>query len=340
MLDALSSNHVYAIALGAAPALAVAGAAAWLLRGARIPGGAAAAALAGGMLAGVLLGPGVLGNIAPAAHQAVTVGGMVEHRAYADRLREARGAVAALEESGVTGVAIDEYERDAMAQLQPLRDAVDVARVERRGVWDFALTVVGAAMLAGLPLAGITRIGGDIPRAARRAALIAGPVSFALSAGIMAVALGVFTRWGWSAGTLLFAAACATGWFAPPIDRVARERPRAVREAFVSGLFALSIASAIMLWSIPDRRAWWASTAFVVAVLLWGVLKVRPPGRTLRFKAKAFALHWVAPTAVALAAARVDPLPVARDSMFWIVLLAAIVACTDGRWFGALLGAR
>ncbi|MGP1310762.1 MAG: hypothetical protein ACTS27_11245, partial [Phycisphaerales bacterium] len=32
--------------------------------------------------------------------------------------------------------------------------------------------------------------------------------------------------------------------------------------------------------------------------------------------------------------------PVARGSMFWIVLPGAIVACTDGRWFGALLGAR
>jgi len=338
--DALSANAPLAVALFVALAAALGALFAWLLRGARLPGGRASSAILGGMLAGVLLGPGVLGRVAPDVHGAAFRGAVREEAALADRLTEARGAVRALEASGVTEVAIDEYERGAMAELGPLREAADSARVARRGAWDVALALAGAALLALLPLAGAARMAGDMSFGARRAAIAAGAGSFAAAGAIAGGAVGAFTDVGWSLGALLFAGACATGWFTAPLDRLAHARARAVRESFVSGLLALAIASATLLWALPDRRAWFAAWGFIGALTVWAIMNAAPTGRRFRRVAHGVTLGLLAPTAVALAAMRLDPLPLAREPSFWVALVAAAVASSDGRWLGAFFGAR
>jgi hypothetical protein len=340
MTGALSNNPALAMALSVALAAMVSVALACLLHGARFPGGRASAAILAGIVAGVLLGPGVLGRVAPDLHRAVMQGGVPEQAEFDRRLTEARGAVAALRESGVTDVAIDEYEQRALRELAPMREAVDLARVQHRARWDAALAFAGAALLGLLPLVGVARTSGEIPFQARRAAFLAGAASFLLAGAILFVVVGRFTSAGWSLATLLFASACAVGWFAPPLDRLARERPTAVRESFVSGLCALTLSCAALLWSIDDRRAWFVAWAFIGALAIWAITKAVVPNRQFRRALHAFVACAIAPTVIALAAMRVDPFPLARDPAFWIALLAAIIACTDGRWFGALLGAR
>jgi hypothetical protein len=340
MVDTLSNSTLFAIAALTAAAAVLSSIAAWLLRGARFPGGWASAAILGGLLAGVFLGPGVLGRVAPEAHRAVTLGGIVEERDFAARLVEARGAVAALEASGVTGVAIDEYEQRAMADLEPLGIAVDEARITRRGEWDLALALLGAALLTVLPLAGVRGDSGDIPFSARRAAMLAGFGSVLIAGGIAFVGVSVFTHAGPSDAALLFAAACAVGWFIPPLDRAKHERLRAIRESFISGLFALAAGSAICLWYPPDMRGWFVAWAFIGALTLWTINMVAIRNHRARSMAQAAVLGVLAPTVVAMAASRLDPIPLAHEPEFWVTLIFAVIACTDGRWFGALIGAR
>lgn len=340
MTGALSNNPALAITIAIAAAAALSTVIGWLLRGAHFPGGRASAAILAGIAAGVFLGPGIFGRVAPDVHGAIVSGGVAQQAEFDRRLTEARGAVAALQESGVTEVAIDEYERRALSELAPLREAVDLARVERRAHWDFTLALAGAGLLALLPLIGVARTSGEMPFEVRRAAFLAGIGSFVLAGVILVVAVGLFSDVGFSLATLLFASACAVGWFTPPLDRTARERPIALRESFVSGLCAYSIASAILLWWIDDRRAWFVAWAFIGALAIWALTKVIVPGRQVRRAIHALVASVLAPTVIALAAMRLDPIPVVRNPAFWIAFLAAIIACTDGRWFGALLGAR
>ena len=340
MTGAISDNPALAISLAVALAAALSIALACLLHGARLPGGRAAAAILAGIVVGVLLGPGVSGRVAPDLHRAVMQGGAIEQAEFDRRLTEARGAVAALQESGVTDVAIDEYEQRALRELSPLREAIDLAQVGHRARWDAALAFAGATLLALLPLIGVARTSGEMSFQARRAAFLAGALSFLLAGAILGLVLGRFTSAGWSLATLLFASACAVGWFAPPLDRIVRERPTAVRESFVSGLCALTLSCAALLWSIDDRRAWFVAWAFIGALAIWAITKVMVPGRRLRRALHATIACAIAPTVIALAAMRIDPFPLARNPTFWIALLAAIIACADGRWFGALVGAR
>jgi hypothetical protein len=340
MVEALSNSTLLAIAALTGTAAILSALAAWLLRGARFPGGWASAAILGGLLAGIFLGPGVLGRVASDAHRAATLGGIEEERAHADRLTEARGAVAALDASGVTGVAIEEYEQRAIADLEPLGEAVDEARIERRGAWDLALALFGAALIAFLPLAAVRADSGDLPFSARRAAMLAGLGSILVAGGVAFVGVSAFTAVGASSAALLFAAACAIGWFIPPLDRAKHERLRAVRESFISGLFALAAGSAILLWYLPDSRGWFVAWAFIGALTLWAISMTAMRSHGARKVAQAAVLGVLAPTVVALAASRLDPLPLVREPEFWVTLLVAAIACTDGRWFGALLGAR
>jgi len=340
MTQALSDSAALGLVIGITVAALLSAAFAAILRGARVPGGAAGAAILAGLLAGVLLGPGVAGRAFPDAHRAVTLGAHSEQAAYDRRVVEARGAVEALRETGVTEVAIDEYEREALMQLVPLSLAAERARIERRGLWDLTLTLAGAALLALLPLAGVRTDSGSLPFAARRVALAAGVCSFLVAGGVALGGVVLFTDYDASHATMLFAAACAAGWFAPPLSRIVRRGRRGTREAFISGLLALASSAAVCLWLVPDRRAAILAWAAIGSLAVWAVAKGALRGRRTRRAAHGVILGVIAPATVALAASRLDPLPLLREPVFWWVAIAAIIASTDGRLFGAMLGAR
>ncbi len=340
MLDTLSNSAIFSIAAFTIVASALASLTAWLLRGAHFPGGWASAAILAGVFVGVLLGPGVFGRIAPETHRAVIVGATVEQQAFDDRVTEARGAIAALEASGVTGVAIEEYERSAIAEIEPLGAAVDEAMIRRRGAWNVTLAALGAGLLALLPLAGVRSDSGEIPFSRRRAAMLAGLGSVVVSGGIALLGVLLLTKSGVTHAALLFAAACAVGWFVPPFDRAAHERSRAIHESFVSGLFALTVAAAVSLWFLPDQRGWFIGWAFIGALALWVISKAAMRNHRARVASHAVVLGVIAPTVAALAASRIDLMPLVRAPIFWGLLLFAIIASTDAKWFGALLGAR
>lgn len=77
-----------------------------VLRRAGMPGGRVSSACAGGLLAGILLGPMVLGRIAPDLHEDLTIGGRAERVEFDDSMRQLLREVEILGDTGVTREAV------------------------------------------------------------------------------------------------------------------------------------------------------------------------------------------------------------------------------------------
>ncbi len=153
------------LALLVAPAALLA----WTLRHARVPGRAAGAAALGGAVAGILVGPSVLGRAAPDLHDVLLRGGVAEERALArtEALTSARRDAHALEmtelaKTGVSGVAGEEHAVALAAELAARDDrrsaemaALSAAREATRHdvralIWLLALVAVLCAPCAAL----------------------------------------------------------------------------------------------------------------------------------------------------------------------------------------------
>ncbi|MBX3352636.1 MAG: hypothetical protein KF684_06850 [Phycisphaeraceae bacterium] len=340
MLEALSESHAIALMVVVALALAGGGAFAALFRGARAPGGAIGAAILGGLLAGALLGDTVLARVAPDLAESLWTGGRAERLAFEERAISAEREVAVLRATGVTGVAIDEYAREVMAQVDPLRDALVIARAERAGWINALLAIFAAGALAISPLAGWQSRARARERAANSREWIAGGIGSFLLASVFAyVCLTVLTSAEFGARAAL-ACAAGVGWLAPLPER-ARVAPRRERSsALLAGAAGLLPALVACVWLLPDRR----SGALVVGVLAMSLVVASGGALARRRRARrlgrAIALGAVVPALAALASSRVDWLGVVESPVFWIALVVAALASSDGRWFGALLGSR
>lgn len=122
-----------------------------LLRVARFPGGLPACVLGGAILAGVLLGPSVLGAIRPDLLRALTAGAHAELRQeIADLEAEHRAELAVLREIGVTDIALDELAADHAGDLAPLEERLEQAEQDfARPMHIAAVALVAMAALAG-----------------------------------------------------------------------------------------------------------------------------------------------------------------------------------------------
>ncbi len=165
-----------------------------LLRRSGLPGGRPASAIVGGTIAGVLLGPMVLGAAAPGLHTSMTVGGLQELRELETRrtemIAERDRELAVLRETDVSAVALDEHKADFAelldAELRPFRQSLDEARKAHR-------EAVGA-IVAGLAawVFALAAVAGRSPRQKlrvddRRALAVAGVVAVVVTAGLVAV---------------------------------------------------------------------------------------------------------------------------------------------------------
>ena len=102
-----------------------------LLRWARFPGGTPACLLAGAILAGVLMGPGVLGGVRPDMHRALTVGHHPEIEAELERIEsEHRAELAVMREVGVSGIALDERIVQQREERAPAALRLEQARAD------------------------------------------------------------------------------------------------------------------------------------------------------------------------------------------------------------------
>jgi len=101
----------------------------------RSPGGWRGTAIVGGIVAGVLAGPGVLGQVAPSISQRVFAGGTEQREAYDDLLVRQRADIAALLAADVTGIAIEEQHAAHDIERTPFVEAIDAAEAERRSAY-------------------------------------------------------------------------------------------------------------------------------------------------------------------------------------------------------------
>ncbi len=165
-----------------------------LLRRCGFFGGRPASAITGGLIAGVLLGPMVLGAVNPGLHTSMTVGGLQELREMesrrAEMLAERDRELAVLRETGVSEIALDEHEAEFAelldAELRPYRQSLDEARKAHReasgaivaglAAWAFALGVVAGRSPR-------RKLGPDD----RRTLAVAGVVAVVVTAGLVAV---------------------------------------------------------------------------------------------------------------------------------------------------------
>ncbi|TVS08246.1 MAG: hypothetical protein EA423_01870 [Phycisphaerales bacterium] len=165
-----------------------------LLRRCGLPGGRPASAIVGGAIAGVLLGPMVLGAAAPGLHTSMTVGGLQELRELETRrtemIAERDRELAVLREIDVSAVALDEHEAEFAelldAELRPYRQSLDMARKAHREASGAIVAGLAAWVFALAGVAGRFRKR-KLRVDERRTLVVAGVVAVVVTAGVVAV---------------------------------------------------------------------------------------------------------------------------------------------------------
>jgi hypothetical protein len=312
--------------LGCVVLVALAGSVSALLRHANAVG----AAVAGGLVAGLLLGPTLLGRVAPDLYETVWVGGAAERRAM-DDLVSRQGADMAV----ARFAELDETARAELAaaherELAPKRAALEAARRDhRRPLRAFALALVGTTLLLGGGLA--------VPRADRRggaglvlsmggwAAALPGAVVFVVLRELLDVELPA---------ALVASGAVAMGPFVlREIDRRAADDAEVggARLCQVVGRFSSLVGGGLAawgLWLVGGPATWAALTLVALALGWWAPAR---PDEALRRFLDAFLLP-------ALAACVTLQTDLFVHASLWPLLLVLLVS-GDGRWAGATLGA-
>lgn len=298
-----------------------------VLRAARCPGGVMGAAISAGIVAGLLMGPGVLGRVKPSWHDSLLRGETVQSaalQAELDRQRIERGT---LDASGVTEVALEEFDRERLAPRRAeFQAALDRARAEFRLNLGLAESVVaGMVLMLAIPSAcarsgRLWRRTGEFAidtrwRGAGRGALatvLAMTIPFALSLWLLRdfkLALGI-------------AAALAV--------------PAVV--GLPCGLF-IATASAAALGACIAMVGLWTVPATVVGVAAFVALALCVGSESPRRREKA-SWWWGAaavggvlvPTLTAMLVVTIDPHSVVSSGVFiWLTILALLWS-SDGRW--------
>jgi hypothetical protein len=88
--------------------------------------------LVGAVLFGLLLGPSVMGQLAPDAHRYLFVGASTEHTALIEKENEMHEAIEAAEASGVSEEYIPELRDRYERELAALRESIDTSQTQRR----------------------------------------------------------------------------------------------------------------------------------------------------------------------------------------------------------------
>ncbi len=311
------------------------------------PGGRAGAAIVGGVLAGILLGPGVAGRVAPDTWTRAFEGGIEQRRALDEVRRAHDREIAAVEAVDVTPIYVQELEARHDQEIRPLREALDGALEDHRRLLGGATGAVGAAsmLLAGAIAGACWRAGArraparpDEPGSppARRTpdwhlADAIGASGFVVVLGLLAPALAVAWIAGAPAPVALGVGLCM-GVLAIGAEVPARLAPLAALATLLGGA-----AVGWLAWSAAGgvRTTGWIVGAGVLATVALsaagGVRLARAPRRVTRFACVTVGLSTVG----ALATIRCDPAGVLGSVGFWVVGVAAVLLSSDARWAGA-----
>ncbi|MEX2671106.1 MAG: cation:proton antiporter [Phycisphaeraceae bacterium] len=194
------------------------------LVGAWAAGRIGTAPLIGAVLAGILLGPSVLGELAPDAYRFLFVGGgeqLQQIQAFEEQAREAREA---LVQTGVTEVAVEEHDAVVARELERMRAELEQAR----GPQDQTLLIVAMAGIAFVMLSatrGVSNLGAWRPRLPTAATIAIG--SGSLAAITAAVLVTLLAWFGWFEAPALWIAGIAIGCAASaaPIPPLLLQKP-------------------------------------------------------------------------------------------------------------------
>lgn len=303
---------------------------AWLFRRSGLPGAAAV----GGVVAGLALGPGVLGRIEPAAHDRLFGCAPAELAAW----REAERAIEA------TQFAAGQADVDPASAREQVETLVREADA-RRAAWSTAVDrtrrpflgltfMLGAAVLL---VSGLARSDGAPPGDRPRGrGILLGAWSACVPAALAAVGLRWFGEPAWSPTMLTTMAAVACGaWPLPAADRDATGTlaPGMLATLRLAAVVANTIAVSLLVAAAVVAAH---PLATVGAVILGAALLVGPalarlvPGDRLALPAIALLM----PPLAALATIRIEPFLDIR----WTLLVLLPLVAEDGRWLGSMLG--
>lgn len=300
-----------------------------LLRRAEVPGGRLGAAIAGGIMAGVFLGPSVLGRTAPGVVGPAFTGGLKEEKAVENLLAEHRRALNALTATGVSPAAMTEMDRTHAAELAAANEALDLAQRDHAARWSLlgalcaGVYLMAATLLAAPALPGRwRRLGGALIMMNGRP-LLAGWLALAIAGAPIAALAMLALRWPWTQ-----AAALAVVFATPGVS--AMLGPTAFLVA-CGGLFAGFVVGGIVGWNLGFTVA---VTGVFLGLLLNLGMKAGQTRRTRRLLRPA-ALGFVLPLLSALCMVRLDLHHLEQPTVFWVCVLAALLWSSDGRWIAA-----
>jgi hypothetical protein len=316
---------------GIALLVAVAFGFAWLLRRAGFPGAAAV----GGIAAGLVLGPGVLGRIAPEVHDRLFGAAPAEFAAW----REAERAVEATQfVAGSAGVdpASARVQVETLVAETEVRRAAWHAAVERARR-PFALVAICLAALVFLLGGSVRPSDAEASEGGRRRGILLGAWNACVPAVLAAVALRWLGEPAWSPTMFAAMAAVAAGaWPLEGADRASARQAlpggeRIVRTAaLLANAVALALFAAAAGLAAPHPLAIPAVVALAAAFALGPALgSFLPDDRLVRT-----VLAVLVPSLAALAALRVEPFLDFR----WSLLVVLALIADDGRWLGGTLG--
>lgn len=298
-----------------------------LLRWARCPGWR----VAGGVLAGLLLGPSVLGRIMPEHYESWLIGGQEERAALGALLSRQGADLLALETAGAPRSDIESLRREQQVQWIEARRALDDARWHhQRPLRSYTALMVSLTLLGG----GLISVRGRDRRQGWTT-----PLSIGLWAAALPGGLGFFAMrfWGDStvAESVLAASILAVGpWALTAIDRQAADQVEfgGARMIQTAGRVASLIAVASAMWALWSIRGlpgllWSLPLLAIIAGWLLPVRDVRLVREILNVM--------LIPNLAACATMKVD---LFADASLWPIVVFVLLS-GDGRWTGAFLGA-
>lgn len=303
---------------------------AWILKRGGLPGAAAV----GGIVAGLLLGPGVLGRLAPAAHDRMFGSAPEELAKWREAERAVEATAFAAGQSEVDAesvrVEIESLMREADARKAGWNAAVERSR---RPFLAFAF-LLAFTVIAAASLARPAEASGEGSTTGR--AVLLGAWNASMPAVLAAIGLAWLGEPAWTSAMFATMAAVAVG--AWPLQEGDREPAIAVvpggaaslrTAAVVANLVAIALLAAAV-GVAPHAGTAVGLSALAVAATFGPVL-----ARAMGDERKALAAITLAvPPLAALAAVRVEPF---LDFRWGMVIMLALIA-EDGRWIGGTLG--
>jgi hypothetical protein len=284
-----------------------------------------------------MLGPTILGRVAPDLHDAVFTGGVAQH-AELRRARSENGAeLLVAREAGFDETQFIELRRVQADRLDAARQRWQEAQWAHQRTQRGGVALLVAVMLAGSAAFAVPRGPG---RSSVVGALSVGAWSAVLPGGLAWLAL----RGLWdtpAAESALVAAAVAIGpWALTAVDRAAADEAEAggARTVQAAGRVATLLAvgvGAAALWSLHGTVGLLWSAAPAAVVVGW-VLGAPTDRARLGSCVRSAIQIAVIPTVAAAVAVRLDLLD---DFAFWPVLVIVLLS-GDGRWLGAFAGTQ